>query len=373
MQPATNFAEAVSSSDAPPSRSIETGVYLRGAQRLLQAVQDLSMTRGMPELQRIVRTVARELTGCDGATFVLREDNKCYYADENAIAPLWKGRRFPQEMCISGWVMNNREAAVIPDITVDPRIPQEAYRPTFVKSLLMVPIRISDPIGAIGNYWATRHVPSEVERWLLQGLADATSVAIENVQVYSELEKRVRERTQELLETQRELERLSVMDELTGLHNRRGFYQQALHALKTGRRFVIVYLDVDGLKAVNDRLGHAAGDELIAAVANTLRRSFRDTDIIARLGGDEFCVLVTDPEQDPEILRDIFVRRLQEANSAPDAKFRLSASIGVLEASAEDMQSIDHVIALADDLMYRDKMAKRSSPPPLERRGLGRH
>ena len=60
-------------------------------QRLLQAVQELSLARTLPDIQRIVRTAARELTGCDGATFVLRDGDMCYYADEDAIAPLWKG------------------------------------------------------------------------------------------------------------------------------------------------------------------------------------------------------------------------------------------------------------------------------------------
>jgi GAF domain-containing protein len=128
--------------------------YVRGMERLLQAVQELSLARSLPDVQQVVRTSARELTGCDGATFVLRDKGMCYYADEDAIAPLWMGSRFPMENCISGWAMLNREAAVIPNIYRDARIPHAAYRPTFVKSMVMVPIRKLDPIGAIGNYWA---------------------------------------------------------------------------------------------------------------------------------------------------------------------------------------------------------------------------
>src|SRR5919201_1891452 len=112
--------------------------YLRGMERLIGAVQELSLARELPAIQRIVRSTARELTGADGATFVLRDNGYCYYADENAISPLWKGRRFPMEACISGWVMLNRKPAVIEDIYQDARIRHEAYRPTFVKSLAMV-------------------------------------------------------------------------------------------------------------------------------------------------------------------------------------------------------------------------------------------
>ena len=176
-------------------------------QRLLRAVQELSLARKLPEVQAIVRAAAREITGCDGATFVLREGSNCHYADEDAIAPLWKGKRFPLESCISGWAMLNRQAVAIADIYADPRIPHDAYRPTFVKSLVMVPIRRLDPIGAIGNYWAEPHQPTDEQVQLLQALADSTAIAMENVQVYAELEERVRSRTAELeqaLETAKE-------------------------------------------------------------------------------------------------------------------------------------------------------------------------
>ena len=122
---------------------------------------------------------ARRLVGADGATFVLRDDDKCFYVDEDAVGPLWKGMRFPLEACISGWAMLNRKSAAVPDIYVDARIPIGAYEPTFVKSLAMVPIRVEDPIGAIGTYWAEFHVPSEDEVALVTSLAEATAQALE--------------------------------------------------------------------------------------------------------------------------------------------------------------------------------------------------
>ena len=173
---------------------------------LIGIVKQLSTARTMAEVMAIVRTGARRLTGADGATFVLRDREHCFYADEDAIEPLWKGRRFPLQTCVSGWAMLNQQAAVIPDIYADPRIPIDAYRPTFVKSLVMVPIRIESPIGAIGSYWATPHEATENELTLLQALADTTSVAIENVRLYAELEERVRERTAALEHANEELQ-----------------------------------------------------------------------------------------------------------------------------------------------------------------------
>lgn len=172
---------------------------------LVDVVQELSLTRTLDAVMQIVRTAARRLTAADGATFVLRDGDQSYYADEDAIAPLWKGRRFPMSECISGWVMLNREPAVISDIYADARIPAAAYRPTFVKSLAIVPIRTIAPLGAIGIYWAVSRQTTEREVRLLQTLADTTALSMENVQVYQELEQRVRSRTAELQQANEDL------------------------------------------------------------------------------------------------------------------------------------------------------------------------
>lgn len=176
---------------------------------LVNTVQQLSQARDIDTVTAIVRTAARKLTGADGATFVLKDKDQCYYADEDAIAPLWKGQRFPMSVCVSGWVMQHKKTIVIEDIYKDERVPIDAYKPTFVKSLLMVPIHTVSPIGAIGNYWATNHMPTDEEIHLLQSLADITSVSIENVYVYSELEERVKQRTRDLEEINKELEAFS--------------------------------------------------------------------------------------------------------------------------------------------------------------------
>jgi signal transduction histidine kinase len=190
---------------APRRRKPATDARVVAADRLIGVVQDLSLARDLATIMDVVRVAARELTSADGASFVLREGDCCYYAEECAVGPLWKGRRFPLSTCISGWVMLHGEGVVIEDVYEDARVPADAYRPTFVKSLAMVPIRTKCPIGAIGNYWASRHRATDDELALLQALADSTSVAIENVEVYTALEDRVRERTLELEAAQRDL------------------------------------------------------------------------------------------------------------------------------------------------------------------------
>ncbi len=336
--------------------------YVRGIKRLLEAVQELSLARTLPDIQRIVRTAARELTGCEGATFVLRDNGKCFYADEDAIAPLWKGSRFPMEICISGWAMFNREAVIIPDIYLDNRIPHEAYRPTFVKSLVMVPIRQHDPIGAIGNYWSLERQPSAQEVSLLQALADSTSIAMENVALYAELEQRVLDRTAELETANEEIHRLSITDYMTGLNNRRGFYLLAEPALEAARRdgrdCLLAFIDVDGLKQVNDRYGHEVGDTLIADIGRILRVTLRSSDIVARIGGDEFCVLALDATADGAGLKQRLLDAFDLFNDNEVRPYRLSASIGAMTVTATDGRTVDQLLVHADTLMYEDKNAR---------------
>ena len=338
--------------------------YLHGMERLVTVVQELSLARDLATIQRIVRTAARELTGADGATFVLRDNDKCFYADEDAIDPLWKGMRFPMEVCVSGWAMLNRSSVAIEDIYQDARVPADAYRPTFVKSLAMVPIRTLDPVGAIGNYWALPHRPSAQQMSLLQALADTTAVAMENVTVYGELEDRVRQRTTELRAANEEISRLSLTDELTGLRNRRGFFllagQERKLVARTGRNAFVMAIDLDGLKRVNDSLGHEAGDALLRAFAGLLDDTFREPDVSARLGGDEFCVFGLDSGAKPHAL----LRRLDDAidawNAAHPSPFPMAASAGVWPCRAGDAgTSLADLLAHADRLMYARKRDRR--------------
>lgn len=359
-------ALARSRSSGFPHASGEAAVrYVRGMERLLIAAQELSLARGLDAVQRVVCVAAREMTGCDGATFVLRDDDHCRYADEDAIGPLWKGRRFPLDVCVGGWTMRNRAPAVIPDIYLDARVPHEAYRPTFVRSLVMVPIRALDPIGAIGSYWAQPHQPLPEEVHLLQALADSTSIALENIALYADLERRVQERTAALERMHDEVRRLSVTDELTGLYNRRGFYERADVALAgrggQGGRCALIFVDVDGLKRANDERGHDAGDALLVNVARVLRAAFDDSDVIARLGGDEFCVLRPVATDAPSVYRQRLQRELDRANYDLAKVDRVSISVGVTLAEPVLPLDLDVLIARADTLMCEEKRTRTTT------------
>ena len=127
------------------------------------------------------------------------------YVAESAAEPLWTGRRFPLRHCVSGWAITQRRPIAIADVYDEAHAPIEHYRSTFVRSLATVPIRSSDPLGAIGVYWAERHECTADELMLLEALANTTAVAIENVSVYASLERLVEERTRELQAANEEL------------------------------------------------------------------------------------------------------------------------------------------------------------------------
>ena len=161
---------------------------------LVEAIEDLSLARTVEQVAAVVRSAARRMTGADGVAFVLRDGDQCWYLDEDAVGPLWKGLRFPMTACISGWTMLHGETAVVPDIYLDPRIPHDAYRPTFVKSLVMTPVRAQDPIAAIGAYWSVQRQPTEDEVTKLQIMARATATALENARMYASLNETLERR-----------------------------------------------------------------------------------------------------------------------------------------------------------------------------------
>jgi GAF domain-containing protein len=129
----------------------------------------------------VVQATARQALGADGVTFVLRDGDFCHYIEEDAIGPLWKGKKFPLQSCISGWAMLNDQTAAISDIYIDKRIPHDAYRPTFVRSLIMAPVRTDAPVAAIGAYWRTRRKFTPEDIKAVEMLADFAGNALRRV------------------------------------------------------------------------------------------------------------------------------------------------------------------------------------------------
>jgi len=157
---------------------------------------------------------------------------------------------------------------------------------------------------------------------------------------------------------------LSLTDELTQLYNRRGFMTLTQQELKTAERtknaVTIFFADVDGLKWINDNLGHDHGDMVIHDAAKVLKNTFRESDIIARLGGDEFAVVAMgDPSFNASALAARLQENIEEHNAYGDRQFRLSLSVGMVRQAFTQPKSIDDLLKEADGLMYEQKRRKK--------------
>jgi C4-dicarboxylate-specific signal transduction histidine kinase len=167
--------------------SADIAVESADLQILVGAVEALAGAVAPEDVGRIVRVAARRLTGADGIAVILLKGDRVLYLDEDAIGPLWKGSEFPVDSCVSGWAIKHRQRVVIEDIFADERVPIELYKPTFVKSLVMVPVGADNPTAAIGAYWAVRRRPEPREISALDAIARATAVALENIRLIEEM------------------------------------------------------------------------------------------------------------------------------------------------------------------------------------------
>ena len=178
--------------------------------------------------------------------------------------------------------------------------------------------------------------------------------------------------------TQAALRNLSLTDPLTGLYNRRGLLTLADQQLKTARRnkssVSLIMADLDGLKRINDTLGHQEGDTAILEIAKILKETFRQSDILARLGGDEFAALLPDgSKKAAKALTDRLQQCLRELNKDQDRPYKLSISVGTVTLPADQLQSLEDLIAWADALMYEEKgdhknKRESASQPPIPKK-----
>ncbi len=163
-----------------------------------------------------------------------------------------------------------------------------------------------------------------------------------------------------------EITRLAAIDPLTGLPNRRGFFDACAveleRARRHGRHLSVLMLDADHFKRINDTHGHAAGDEVLRHLADTLRMTLRASDIAGRMGGEEFAVLL--PETDLEGAR-LLAQRVRKTIAEAEiligrTKLALTVSLGVAAVAADEPSAIEHALQLADEAMYQAKAAGRN-------------
>ncbi|WP_158806984.1 response regulator [Beijerinckia sp. L45] len=154
---------------------------------LSRATEELASAQSETHVVDVLRRCARALCRADGVAVILRDGETCRYVAGDAVGPLWTGQSFPMDSCISGWAMTHGRTAVIADITADERIPQDLYRDSFVKSLVMTPVGFDRPSAALGIYWAKTGTPEPASVKAVEQLARTASVALRNVALYESL------------------------------------------------------------------------------------------------------------------------------------------------------------------------------------------
>ncbi|MDA3851926.1 MAG: GGDEF domain-containing protein, partial [Spirochaetaceae bacterium] len=162
----------------------------------------------------------------------------------------------------------------------------------------------------------------------------------------------------------KDLKNLSTKDQLTGLINRRGFFtvgeQQIKQYIRNKENFMVMYCDMDNLKGINDKYGHNEGDAALCAMAEILKKSLRDSDIIARLGGDEFTVLLGAAE--PSNLKEIDARlqkNIQQSNQTLNKPYKIDFSYGFCSSKDSDSHELFKMMEAADNQLYNVKKKKK--------------
>jgi diguanylate cyclase (GGDEF)-like protein len=352
----------------PPMNT--TGHYLKSIEDLLIISQNLCLARSLEEITKIVLASVREITNSDGANFILLDYGFSYYVDENAIAPLCKGQRFPINFDIAGSVMLSGKTSIIEDISNDNKNIRHFYQETFVKSMVIVPICRQQAIGAIATYWSYQHQATTEEVKLLELLAKSTAIAMENVDIYSQLEHKLSDRTtaleaanlrlqQEIQKSQTmaaEIRRLSLTDELTGLHNRRGFFLLAEQQLRLGKRSRIetqlMFFEINRIAEIKAKFGDEISDNVIVAVGKLLKRSFRGSDTLGRISEDEFVVLVQGQNLVCDVIEERVKANLDQFNQTQNLPFPIHLNIGIQHYNYNSNISLEDLIKLAHVHVY---------------------
>jgi diguanylate cyclase (GGDEF)-like protein len=209
----------------------------------------------------------------------------------------------------------------------------------------------------IGTLCVIDIIPRQLTEKQLDGLHRLSRQAI----AHMELIKEVRKRQQ----AEMEVRLLSLTDELTGLHNRRGFFLLAEQQLKLAHRINVscwvIFIDLDGLKQINDTLGHDMGDAMLIDAAQLLKQSFRNSDFVGRLGGDEFIVFVSSSFKDADSIQARLQANIASFNQQHNRDYQLSMSMGIERYAPESNMSLEQLVTRADELMYAHKRLKQQS------------
>ena len=242
---------------------------------------------------------------------------------------------------------------------------------------LTLAVPAHDAVAALAVAWDHDLTPAQLDRYrrTMSMILELAAAALGKIESRSSLERLVSNQSAQMATTtmthaaelaQRdeatsEMRLLSLTDVLTGLYNRRGFFLQAERLFKVARRkraqSAVIFADIDGLKRVNDELGHDAGDGLIRDAGAVFRQCFRQADGVARLGGDEFVAYTLDDEH-PDVILERIQTRVHAFNQQAQRPYHLSMSAGLMQCDPCGTGSLSDHVLLADEQMYVQKRCR---------------
>jgi diguanylate cyclase (GGDEF)-like protein len=305
----------------------------------LDSLRALALLDTLPEdrFDRITRLAAR-IFDVPIALVSLVDSDRQWFKSKFGL----EGDGSPREHSFCGHAILDTDVLHVPDATKDERFHDNPHVTGHPNVRFYAGCPIAAPDGAlVGTVCVIDDQPREFDRRDREALEDLAAI----------------------VEQELAMQRLALDDDLTGLKNRRGFDLFGAQILALcGRQHspaVVLFADVDGLKAANDTFGHQAGDQLLRDIARTLRTSLRDADVVARTGGDEFAAVIAGTD-DATVVVDRLQRAIQERNRRTPDQVPMSISIGCARFDPDEPESLEVLVKQADAAMYVVKRASRA-------------
>jgi len=355
----------------PPDTSAAT------LRRLLTLARDLLQAPDPRSVLELSGPAIQEILLADGALLLLALGDQEYITELDHGGVMQSVSEGTVLYRHARRAIDNQTPVLLPDVAADLKLPDGSLYAGGTVSLLAFPFPPAKPVGALAVFWYHRGRPRHFAKSIpvLRYIGELTTAALGNVGYRQMLEGRIAIRTDEITasarehaqelnrrdQVEKELHHISVTDVMTGMLNRRGFFLNAERSFKVARRqelpSVLIYADLDELKAVNDELGHDTGDCLIQDAGQILQASFRDSDVVARLGGDEFAAFTLDATQPEAILARIQanIESFRQRTSLP---YRISLCIGIVQCNPSSDLTLSDYLSLADKQMYEQKKAR---------------
>lgn len=324
--------------------------------RLLEVIRTqteiVKLGLDLGEVIALVSTRAQQLTRASGAVVELAEGDEMVYRATSGIAAQHLGLRLRRGNSLSGLCVAEGRPLCCVDSETDDRVDRAACRKIGLRSMIVVPLRHHDVVvGVLKVMAGAPHAFDDSDVHILGLMSDLIAAAMFHAVKTSELFIQ------------------ATHDALTGLPNRALFYERLRHCLALAQREAcrcgVLSLDMDGLKSINDQLGHRTGDAALCEFAARLKQAARASDTVARLGGDEFGMILN--HLDDRSGADAQARRLSERIAPPfafeDKQIPLDASIGIA-IYPDDSDDLARLLDVADQSMY---VAKRKKKLPESR------